>query len=237
MAEVRDFSVVLFLVLVAICAYLANVRAIGGAALAGCIVASAFSVALIRNIDRLEQLVFRRGEDQVLVQIRQIQKDVYAKVEELQRIAAGVATFTAASLVSENRFASEDHQERMLRRRDELETFLQEAGIAEARRREIVRPITLIVDWDLRRAIVIDAVAAWKPHNTPGRDELQQELQRLLQQPDRVSGLAQVEELLRKHGIASEGLPRSIEHYRRLLTSGRLPRVGPEDDMRTPPRG
>jgi hypothetical protein len=112
MAEVRDFSVILLLVLVGICAYLANVRAISGTAFAGSLVACAISVVLIRNVDRLEQLVVRRGDDQVLVQIKQIQKDVYAKVEELQKIAAGIAAFTTASIVAENRFAGLDHQER-----------------------------------------------------------------------------------------------------------------------------
>ena len=56
---------------------------------------------------------------------------MYAKVEELQEIAAGVAVFTTASFVSENRFVGLEHQERMLRRRDELERFLIEAGVPE----------------------------------------------------------------------------------------------------------
>jgi hypothetical protein len=97
-------------------------------------------------------------------------------------IAAGVAAFTTASIVSENRFVGLDHQERMLRRRDEREKFLAEAGVPEPRRGNLLRPITTMADWDLRRAIVVNAVAAWKvpagtsPTDSTARDAMQNEL-------------------------------------------------------------
>jgi Mn-dependent DtxR family transcriptional regulator len=65
--------------------------------------------------------------------------------------------------VSESRLAGLDHHDRMLRRRDELERFLKDSGVPETRREELIRPITTMVDWDLRQAIVGNAVPAWKP--------------------------------------------------------------------------
>lgn len=176
-----------------------------------------------------------------LRELQQVKSDVYAKVEELQKIAAGVAAFTTASIVSENRFAGLDHQERMLRRRDELARFLKDAGVPEPRQEDLIRPITTLVDWDLRRAIVVNAVAAWKlpagtsPTDSTARDAMQKELEAVLQKPDRLAALTQAAELLRKHGVSSEILSQSVEQYRHMLTSGRLPRTGPADDLRTPP--
>jgi hypothetical protein len=176
-----------------------------------------------------------------LRELEQVRSDVYAKAEELQRIAAGVAAFTTASIVSENRFVSDDHQEQMLRRRDELAQFLKDAGIPETRTEGLIRPITLMVDWDLRKAIVVNAVAAWRlPSGTPptdstGRDAMEKDLRALLQQPNRLTALNRATEFLRQQGVSSEALSQSLEQYRRMLTSGRLPQDGPVDDLRTPP--
>jgi hypothetical protein len=102
-----------------------------------------------------------------------------------------VASFTTASIVSESRLAGLDHEDRMLRRRDELERFLKDAGVPEARRDELIRPITTMVDWDLRRAIVGNAVAAWKvppgtsPTDSTKRDDMEKKLEAILQKADR----------------------------------------------------
>ena len=52
----RDFSIILFLVLVAISGYLTILRTINGTSFALAIIASAGAVMLLRNADRLEQL-------------------------------------------------------------------------------------------------------------------------------------------------------------------------------------
>lgn len=91
-----------------------------------------------------------------------------------------------------------------------------------------------MVDWDLRKAIVVNAVAAWKvppgtsPTDARGRDAMQKELEAVLQSPDRLAALGEAEELLRKHGVSSEILSQSIGQYRQMLTSGRLPGTGPD---------
>ena len=161
MNQSADFSIPLFLILVGISAYLATARIISGGGLAACIVASAAAVILVRNVDRISELAFKGGDQEVAVKMRQFQQEIYAKVEELQRVATGLATFTAASIINENRYVGEDHGERMLRRRDELEKFLSEAGVPPEKRAEVVGPITEMVDWDMRMGIRGDAVAAF----------------------------------------------------------------------------
>lgn len=239
-ADFREFSVLL-LVFVAICAYLATARVIGGAAFAASIVASAIAVLLIRNMDQVERLMWKTGDDQLLVEMRQIQRDVYAKVEQLQQMAVSLAKFSVAGIVAENRFVNEEHQAAMLHRKDELDAFLKNTGIDESARAQILQPITTWVDWDLRQAIVGNAVSEWKPPSgsdptdTRSRDELQRQIENTLQQPDRLAALNAVEKILRQHGLESHELSRSFKQYRDYLTAGRLPKVGAADDLTRPP--
>jgi hypothetical protein len=130
----------------------------------------------------------------------------------------------------------------MLAQRDDLERFLHEAGISETQVRETIVPITRAADWDMRRNIVVNAVAAWRPPkgtdptDASGRDRFQRELQAALQQPDRLKGLDAAEALVRHlYDPNNPILIESVNNYRRLLTSGRLPKEGPADDLTKSP--
>jgi hypothetical protein len=219
MADARDFSVILFLVLVAISAYLATTRAISGAALGWCLLASAVSVGLIRNVDRLEELAFRRGDDQVLVKIRQIQQDVYAKVEEVRRMSKATASFTVDSIVSANRFAGDDHQEQMLRRGAEVDAFLREAGVPEAERADLVRPIILTVARDYRRRVIAEtrpAVVNAMP--STHREQVIEEITSLLNHDGhRLDKLANVIAAADRHELTWPSFRKAIETYRDFL--------------------
>ena len=239
----KEFSPVLALGLILICVYLLMTGRLTGGQFWPALIVSLVMVAVIHNLDVIDNLTVKTpGGTEAVVQMQRLRAEIYAKVEELQQVAIGVATFTAASIVSENRFVSEDDQENMLRRRDDLEKFLAEAGVADQRRREIIEPITRMADWDMRHAIIINAVAAWRvpagsdPNRPAARDQLQRSVEQVLQQPDRLKGLAKAEDLVRH--LFDESNPiliRSIENYRRMLTSGRLPAVGSQDDLRAPP--
>ncbi|MEW5980811.1 MAG: hypothetical protein AB1806_00405 [Acidobacteriota bacterium] len=204
------------------------------------VVSTLLLAVAISRIDMLQVLDLKNLRV-TLREIQQAKSDIYAKAEELQTIAIGVADFSAASIVSENRWAGGDHQERMLRRRDDLERFLDNVGVSKPRREELVRPITVTVDWDLRKGILANATAAWKPSpghaptDTAARDAMQRRLAAALEQPDRVTGLARAEEVLLECALSSEALSQSIERYRSVLSSGRLPRTGEADDLSRPP--
>jgi len=198
------------------------------------------SVAIAR-IDDLS-VIDLKNQRVTMRELQQVRTDVYAKAEELKKMAAGVASFTAASIVNENRFVERGtQQERMLRRRDELNKFLTDAGLPDKQREDLTRPITLMADWDMRREVVVNAVAAWKPPrgtdptDSTLRDVMQRDLEAALQNSDRVEGLRLAETLLTARGVASESLAQSLAQYHRMLDSGRLPKVGPADDLRRAP--
>lgn len=217
--------------------YLLRASTLGAASYVTLLITTALVSIAIARVDVIELLDLKN----MRLEVQRAREDVYAKVEELQRTAAGVASFTAASIVNENRFVGLDHAERMLRRRDELERFLKDTGVAETRREELLRPITMMVDWDLRRAIDVNAVAAWRvppgmsPNDSSLRDAMQRELETILQKADRPAALTEATEFLTKRGIASESLSSSIAQYRQMLTTGRLPRYGSTEDIRKAP--
>lgn len=220
--------------------HLLRTGSIGAIAYPTLVIGTLLIAIAIARIDVLEILDVKNLRV-TLRDIRQVRAEVYAKAEEVQKLAAGIASFTAASVVAESRFTGLDHQERMLRRRDELSAFLKDAGVPDDRREELIRPITMMVDWDLRRAIVVNAVASWQvppginTTDTSQRDALQAEIEAILQQPDRVKALQDTEKLLQDRGVSSEILSQSIDEYRRMLTSGRLPETGLADDLKRAP--
>jgi hypothetical protein len=167
-----------------------------------------------------------------------------AEEERLARVlAAGVVSFTTAAIMNENRFAGIEHHEQMLRRRDELQKVVADAGLPTEQSQPILDKITHLVDWDLRKAIAANTLSAWHPINgespteTPGRTAFQTRVEAALQQPDRLSALDAVEDLLgtQPHITNRESIDQSLSLYRGLLTSGRLPRIGPSDDLQHAP--
>ncbi len=221
--------------------FLLRSGSLGAAAYSLLVAATLLASLAIARIEDLSILDLK-NQRVTMREIQQVRTDVYAKAEELKKMAAGVASFAAANIVNENRLVdSGTHQERMLRRRDELSKFLTDAGLSDKQREDLLRPITLMADWDIRTEIVINAVAAWKPPpgtdptNAAARDVMRRDLEAALQNPDRVEGLRVAEKLLNAHGVASDSLSQSLAQYRRMLDSGRLPKVGPADDLRRAP--
>ena len=249
MTELRgDFSVVLFLIIAGVVAYLAQTKVIGNWGVPFGLLAAAIAAVIVGHFDQIEKLTFQVGENRrVLVETKQVRDEVYAKAAEVRRLAAGVAAFTVAAIMGESRLAASslEHHERMLRRRDELQKFLAESGVDTNTSGVLLGRITALVDWDLRRAIVTDTVAAWHPAkgedptDSKARDAFQERLEKTLQLPDRLTALDQAEKAIEQehhlgHDSASYSItPRGI--YRQLLTSGRLPRLGAADDLRHAP--
>ena len=236
----------LFVGLVLICASLLYNKSINGPVFAFSIFASAAAVILLANINRIEQLLFKQGDNELQVTLQKLQQDVYAKVETLQRIAEGVASMVAQGVANENRLTGDDQVERMLKRRDDLVKFLSTDDVASKSASTIVRPIELMADWDLRYRISVDARANWKlqpgenPNDPSTRDADCERINKALQMPDRLAGLAEVERLIRnefKDRIAYAAVEKHIVRYRGLIESGRMPRTGPADDVTKAPLG
>jgi len=239
----KEFSAIFAIGLVLICSYLLTTGKLGPVQFGFALFASAFMVAVLHNIDAIGRLSVKGGGVDAVMEIRELREEVYAKVDELKKMAAGIGTFTVESIVREGRFVGEDHEDRMLSRRDDLDRFLRDAGLSDVQRAETIDKITRWVDFDLRSKIVRNATAYWRvPEGTEPtetqqeRDKFIAQVRRALEQPDRLKGLAEAEKLVRHLYLERNPEPkRSVETYRRILTAGRIPTTGPQDDLTKPP--
>ena len=183
-------------------------------------------------------MILKWGDNEARIGLQELRKDIFAKVEELQNVARGIATSTAHSIASENRFAREDHVVQMLNRRDQLAAFLRETGVAENRIAEVVQPITLMADWDLRVRILADAGWKLKPQDDPTdpapRDAAMAELRATLQRAERLQALDDAERLIKgKYAdrMDPDKVSKHFKQYRELPAAGRLPKTGPTTDL------
>ena len=238
----KDFSPILALGLVMICVYLLMTNRLTGGQTWLALLSCAFIVVAVHNLDAIGNFRVKAGGAEAVMEMKELRDEVYAKVDELKKVASGVATFTVQSIVHEGRMVGEDEEDRVLRRRDDLERFLRDAGIAAPQIAETILPITRIVDWDMRRKIVINGVSSWRlpkganPNNPPEREEYRKRLVSTFEQPDRMKALDEAEVLLRPfYDPENPTLINSVTQYRRMLTSGQLPKVGPANDMEKPP--
>ena len=126
----KEFSAVLAIGLVLICVYLLMTGKLSGWQFGFALLASSFVVVGIHKIDEIRLFSVEGGGAKAVMEMRELRDDVYAKVDELKKIAAGIAKFTVEGIVRANRWTDHTRQEQALRQRDELEVFLRETGSA-----------------------------------------------------------------------------------------------------------
>src|ERR671918_2087674 len=85
----------------------------------------------------------------VLVQMRAIEKNVFAKVEELRKLAEKMGELTAFHIAQLWRLPPEDPERVRLEERDRLAVMLKQMGIDESRVQERTARITEMVTRDL----------------------------------------------------------------------------------------
>ncbi len=130
----------------------------------------------------------------------------------------------------------------MLRRRDELAAFLRDTGVDEDRIADVIQPITLMADWDLRVRIPMDVGWQLKPNEDPTdpapRAAAMAELRAMLQQADRLQALDDAERLVKDKYAGRMDFDKAAKYfkqYRELVAAGRLPKTGPTTDLTKPP--
>ena len=84
-----------------ICVYLLITGRLGGWQFGFALVASMFIVIGIHNLDLIQNITVKApGGTEAVMQIRQLRDEVYAIVDELKKVAAGVATYPNATIAT-----------------------------------------------------------------------------------------------------------------------------------------
>lgn len=180
-------------------------------------------VAIYRNEDIVQMVVEPR---RVLFEMQRIEKNIFAKVEEVRRLAEQMGKLAAFNIAWLWRFPPENPEAVRLQERDRLSQLLKDMGIAESRVQEIVSEITKMVTWDLAQR-VWHAVPVQVFGQGPARDqkinEVRQKLTDLLMnaEPGRAREAARA--YLEPLGAWTEQVEAKVAEFEEFRRAGRLP--------------
>jgi hypothetical protein len=131
----------------------------------------------------LKNLIFRLDE------IKEVQKDVYAKAETVKALGEEIAALTAFNVTRVGRFAGPDLQEKMIEARDKIKKLLQSLGSSEAKITALSKEIEDMVLRDLKRNVESETDKITHEALTRGgqfnRDQVQKRIRELLTNYDR----------------------------------------------------
>lgn len=108
--------------------------------------ATVVAVVLMYRNEDVVQMTFEPRR--VLVQMRQLQSEVFAKVEELRKLGEGIGKLIAYNIAHLWRWPPADPDAARLEERDRILKMLRDVGVAEDRLQRIVSKITEMVAWD-----------------------------------------------------------------------------------------
>jgi hypothetical protein len=195
----REFSVVLYLLLVALFAYLLLVGKLGDRTFLFGLMAAALAVAILHNAETLGRLALGPA-GQMAPAVREA--DSRSEHRELQRLGEQVAALAASAVAHDNRWTGSDYHRSLLQQADEIAQLLAELGTPPERVAETLRPILQTVDRDYRTALAhAAAVALARAGKARDRETF---AERLRDDAARPGGVERVKVQLREQGIAED---------------------------------
>lgn len=234
MAYPREFSVVLFILLVAVCAYLLLIGKLSGASFVWSILVCAAAVAVMHNLDVVQRLQLKGGTMEATAEFERIRNDIYAKAGEVRRLAEQVAGMIAESVATSNRFGGSGDPDPILqlaRYRENLRKTLSDMGTSKERSEEILQPFARWIPFDLRSAILQTALDLERQKKMTGAqmNQFSAKLAKILDGQPPLDALDRGVEFLHEAGLGSPKLQQEIQRYRTFLVEDRVLPGPPRD--------
>lgn len=228
MAYPKEFSVVLFILLVAMCAYLLLVGRLSGAAFVTSLFVSALAVGVIHNLEVVQRLQVKGGSVEATADFERIRKDIYAKAEEVRHLTEMVAGMIAESVATSNRYGGSGNPDPVaqeVRVRDKLRQTLADGGTSAQQREELLAPFAKWIPFDLRFAILQKTMDINRQKGMTGKqiNDFYAKVQTALEEVPPTKGLDHAVQVLREAGVSSSDLEEDINRYRVFLTEDRVP--------------
>lgn len=221
----------LFILLVATCAYLLLIGKLSGAAFVSSLFVSALAVAVVHNLDVIQRLQLKGANIEATADFERIRKDIYAKAEEVRHLTESVAGMIAESVATSNRYGGSgdpDPIAQEVRFRDKIRQTLTDGGTPKERREELLSPFAKWIPFDLRSAILQRSLDLYRQKGMAGQqvtgqqmNEFTAKLQATLEAGQPIEGLNHAEQMIHRAGLSSPELQEDINRYRVFLTEDR----------------
>ena len=211
----REFSIVLYLLLVALFAYLLLVGKLGDRTFIVGLMAAALAVAILHNAETLGRLVLGPPLD---VAHQAAPARPANDPADLQRLGEHVAALAASAVAHENRWTGSDYHRSLLEQADEIAQLLAELGTPRERIVETVRPILQTVERDYRTAFAhAVAVALSRTGKTAIRQASAERIRDEIAEP---GGMDRARRFLSDHGIQDDPVvSEALARYGAFMTS------------------
>ena len=145
----KEFSVPLALLLIAILVYLLIIGKLNGWTFAGSFIGVGILVAVIAVVlprtEDVSEVGGKVGGQEILIKMERVRQDIYAKAEVVQQLTEHVAEVSAFNLTHLGRWSPPNLDELLLKERDRLIEMLRHTGIPEKRIQEITSKVTDMV--------------------------------------------------------------------------------------------
>lgn len=221
----KDFSVVLYLLLIGICAYFLCIGKISGRGFATSLLLCAFAVAILHNLDVIQRLSVKSRGMEATAEFEQIRRDIYAKADSVRQMTEDVAGMIAENVTTSNRYGGSgdpDPIAQQIRYRDKLRQTLKDAGTSEDRTKQLLAPFDRWIPYDLRSAIQYSVLATSQKKGWPAQEsnQFQKDLESLLNEEPYMASLGKAEGKIHEAGLSSPEVELDIKRYRVYLETG-----------------
>jgi hypothetical protein len=223
----KEFSVVLYILLIGLCAYLLCVGKISGRAFVFSLFLSAASVALMHNLDVVQRLSVKGQGVEATAEFQRIRDEVYAKESAVQQMTEAVAGLIAESVTTSSRFGGSGDPDPIAQKgryRDKIRQTLIDAKTPKDRIDQILAPFAYWIPLDLRIDIQTSAsqLIGMKGMTPQQRNEFGSKLDSALDTKPPIAGLNAAEKFIHDEGLSSPELEENIKRYRTYLTTGEV---------------
>ncbi len=216
----------LYILLVGLCSYLLCLGKLSGRAYVWSIIVSAAAVAILHNLDVIQRISVKGQGIEAMADFTRIQKDIYAKADQVQQMTEAVAEMLADTATSQGRYGgSSDNAYQEVQYRDKLTKTLLAAGTPKDRIDKILASFAQWIPFDLQSDIsqsVLDA-AQKKGMTAKEFNDLSARLSETLRKEPLLQSLDTTAAMIHKEGLSSPQIDASIRRYRTFLTTNEVP--------------
>jgi len=135
-------SYALFASLISTCGFFVWVGRLSGTEFVFSILLSGLAAIGLHNVDSVRHFALKGAGIEATLAIEKIRDDLYAKAEEVHRLAEEFAGMLAERAAGANRLVGDDLDTKLITYRERLKQTLDRLGTSKARQLEIVQPIT-----------------------------------------------------------------------------------------------